>query len=141
MAKHEFGIDGGQIWASIKSKLREHGVNLEGTGCQAGDARVKVVCVAADLADTLQEVGQGLRDQVVMVRLDEDTTKMLDAWVETGSVRSRSEAAAVFIREGLNIRADELRQMKDALEDVERARQKLREKARQVFGGDKGEKP
>jgi hypothetical protein len=69
-----------------------------------------------------------------MVRVDEGTSKALDAWVETGAVRSRSEAAALFIREGLQVRADELEQLKDALNGVEEAKHRLREKARQVFG-------
>ncbi len=65
--------------------------------------------------------------------VDEDTTKKLDAWVETGAFKSRSEAAALFIREGLKVHARELNELKDALEGVETARDNLKEKAREVF--------
>jgi hypothetical protein len=49
-------------------------------------------------------------------------------------VRSRSEAAALFIREGFKVRAAELEQLQDALRAVEEAKQRLSEKAREVFG-------
>ena len=52
----------------------------------------------------------------------------------TDAVRSRSEAAALFIREGLNIRSSEFGEMKDALDEVARAKERLREAARGVFG-------
>jgi metal-responsive CopG/Arc/MetJ family transcriptional regulator len=83
----------------------------------------------------LSELGDAIRDKVVMVRVDEETSEELDAWVETEVVKSRSEAAALFIREGLKVRADELAQLKDALRDVERAKENLRHKARDVFDG------
>ena len=98
--------------------------------------RVKVVCVAPDLQSSMQEMGKTSRGHVVMVRVDEATSRQLDAWVETGAVKSRSEAAALFIREGMRVRAKELESLEDALRDVEDAKAKLREKAREIFGAD-----
>ena len=69
-----------------------------------------------------------------MVRVDDDTVNALDAWVEAGAVKSRSAAAALFIREGLKVRDPELQELKDALTDVDGARQRLREKAEAVLG-------
>ncbi len=97
--------------------------------------RCKVVCVASYLKDSLRELGEETRDQVVMVRIDDETTKSLDDWVETGAVRSRSEGAALFIREGLKVRAEELAKLKDALSDVKAAKDKLRKQAEDVLGG------
>jgi hypothetical protein len=54
--------------------------------------------------------------------------------VETGAVKSRSEAAALFIKEGLKVRAKELEQLRGALKGVEEAKEKLRARAREVFG-------
>jgi len=123
------------VWSQIEEKLEAMGVNLEELGAQIGDGEeVKVVCIAPDLGDSVREMGESARDHVVMVRVDEDTQRKLDAWVETGAVKSRSEAAALFIREGLQIRGDELAELKDALQQVERAKKKLREKAKTVFG-------
>ena len=49
-------------------------------------------------------------------------------------LKSRSEAAALFIREGLQVRGDELAELEEALQKVEKAKQGLRDKAKTVFG-------
>ena len=94
----------------------------------------KVVTITPDLGESVREMGESPRDHTVMVRVDENTSKRLDAWVEIGAVKSRSEAAALFIREGLQVRADELAELEEALQNVEKAKQNLRDKARTVFG-------
>ncbi|UCC74251.1 MAG: hypothetical protein JSV86_06745, partial [Gemmatimonadota bacterium] len=66
--------------------------------------------------------------------VDEETMKSLDSWVQTGAVKSRSEAAALFIREGLRLRATELSDLEGVLRDVDQAKQRLREAARRVLG-------
>ena len=95
---------------------------------------MKVVAIAANVGQTLDLLGQTKRDQVVMVRVDEETAKKLDAWVATGAVKSRSEAAALFIREGLQLRDAELEGLRDALEEVETAGARLQERVREVIG-------
>ena len=108
---------------------------IKGVFDKLGD-KFKVVCVTPDLKDSVDEMARSQRDHVVMVRVDEETRRKLDCWVEAGAVKSRSEAAALFIREGLGVRADELARLKGALSDVERARDELRRQARKVFGED-----
>lgn len=141
------------LWGRIRDKLEENGVyvginrpedlaelerleNLDldvDFGGKSGG--IKIVCVAPDLKASADEMNETPRDKVVMVRVDEKTREELDAWVETGAVKSRSEAAALFIREGLTVRADELARLRDALGEVEAARERLRNKASEVFGG------
>ncbi len=65
-----------------------------------------------------------------MVRVDQETAAKLDTWVETGAVKSRSEAAALFIREGLNVRASELERLNDALRSYADAKERLQREAR-----------
>lgn len=137
-AEDPFGIGG--ILGSIQAGLEEAGIGVDlGGDCATwtwpkNGKRVKVVCVSPGLKDSVDEMGKSPRDQVVMVRVDTETSESLDAWVQTGAVKSRSEAAALFIREGLRVRADELEKLKGALDDVEAARERLREQARHVFG-------
>ena len=125
------------IWRLVEEKLESLGVDLEEIAAAAEEgigSKVKVVCVTPDLGESVRDLGKSPRDNVVMVRVDEETLRKLDAWVETGAVKSRSEAAALFIREGLQVRGDELSELEDALKKVEKAKERLREKARVVFG-------
>jgi Arc/MetJ-type ribon-helix-helix transcriptional regulator len=119
----------------IVKELERQGIGLDQLCRDAGDGpQVKVVCVAPTLRDSVERLGESARDQVVMVRIDEPTRKKLDAWVETGAVKSRSEAAALFIREGLGVRESELADLKEALEGVNEARARLRRRASRVLG-------
>ena len=119
----------------ILEELQKQGIGLDQLCGDSGDGpQVKVVCVAPNLRDSVERLGESARDQVVMVRIDEPTRNKLDAWVETGAVKSRSEAAALFIREGLGVRESELAHLKEALEGVNEARERLREKASRVLG-------
>ncbi|MCP4200603.1 MAG: hypothetical protein GY769_01555 [bacterium] len=143
--KEKSGFDFGGILGMVEDELEKVGIEVD-LGSDAsvqswpkGDSKFKVVCVTPGLRDSVEEMGKAPRDQVVMVRVDSETSAALDAWVQTGAVKSRSEAAALFIREGLNLRADELGRLKDALTEVEAARERLRQQAREVFGEDGGE--
>jgi len=138
------GSGSGNFWTMLEDKLESLGVDLEEKLGSLGVAledieenmseSIKVVCITPDLGDSVREMGSKPRDHTVMVRVDEDTSSKLDAWVETGAVKSRSEAAALFIREGLHVRNEELSELEDALASVERAKQRLRAKAKTVFG-------
>ena len=123
------------ISALIERQLQRQGVDLDElrAGCADG-LSVKVVCVAPDMKASVKALSEGTRDQVVMVRIDEATSKALDDWIETGAVKSRSEGAALFIREGLKVRADELRKLRKALTDVRKAKEELRRQASEIIG-------
>ena len=64
-----------------------------------------------------------------MVRIDEESRKTLDAWIQTGHFKSRSEATALFLKEDLNTRSSELNELKDAIKQVEEAKKFLHDKA------------
>jgi len=121
-----------------KEKLEGFSIDIEDMcGPDFDKSKIKIVCVAPGLAHSVKEMGKAIRDQVVMVRIDEDSSRALDAWVEAGAVKSRSEAAALFIREGLKVRGSELEKLQDALKDVEAAKQRLRDQAKNIFGEEK----
>ena len=130
-------VDISKIWDQVRAKLAEHGIDFDVAACCDADevgARVRFVCVAPDLKNSVEELSRETRDQVVMVRVDTETSKTLDAWVDTGAVKSRSEAAALFISEGIKVRQAELDQLRDALRSVDEAKAKLHAKAREVLG-------
>ena len=127
----------GGIWDELKVHLKDLSIEIEDMcGSEFDKSKIKIVCMAPGLADSVKEMGKSIRDQVVMVRIDDDSNQALDDWVEAGAVKSRSEAAALFIREGLKVRASELDRLKEALEEVQSARQRLRDEAKNIFGPD-----
>jgi len=122
------------LWATLQQKLNDAGLDIELPDLSDLDpANCKMVCMPFGLSASLHAMEGEPRDNVVMVRVDDGTIRSIDAWIETQAVKSRSEAAALFIREGLKVRADELKELEDALRDVEQARDRLRKKARSVF--------
>lgn len=141
MGEHDY-FDLGDILRRVSEKLEKLEIQLPDLERifeeveKNANVRVRVT---PDFKKSVNEMGRATRDQVVMVRIDKDTREALDAWVATGAVKSRSEAAALFIREGLKVRGSELDELRDALRDVEKAQENLRRKAATVFGQEDGE--
>ena len=130
----------GNIAAFVLEQLEGQGLDLGIPCCgKDGQPQVKVVCVAPNLHSSVEQLGKSARNQVVMVRIDGETSAKLDAWVETGVVKSRSEAAALFIREGLGVREAELDELDQALREVTRAKEQLQQKAGKILGQQTGE--
>ena len=130
------------LYTEISKTLKDHGIDFR-IGLTGDDdlANCTVMCLTGDMKTTVAEMGRASRDQVVMVRIDEDTSDKLDLWIATGAVKSRSEAAALFISEGIKVRSGELEQLREAIEDVNDAKQRLEERARQVIGNDSDAAP
>ena len=132
-----FGLGDKDCLKWLEDELGTVGEEIRKAFDKLGD-NFKVVCVSPDLKDSVDEMAKSQRNNVVMVRVDEETRVKLDAWVEAGAVKSRSEAAALFIREGLKVRQAELEKLEESLRDLQNARERVREKAREIFG-DRGE--
>ncbi|MBY0285127.1 MAG: hypothetical protein K2W81_14335 [Sphingomonas sp.] len=116
----------------ILDALQQLGVDPELLD-EAGDGP-KVVVVRASLDDARQALRKTNRDQTIMARVDEATASALDDWVKVGAAKSRSEAAALFLREGLKVRADDLARLSDALAAFEEAEERLKREGRAIFG-------
>lgn len=101
---------------------------------QGGGDSPRVVVVHAGLDEARRALREHNRDQVVMARVDQATAAQLDRWVAAGVAKSRSEAAALFIGEGLKLRAADLERLSHAIDDLEAAKARLREEASAIFG-------
>lgn len=66
------------------------------------------------------------RDHVVMVRVNDDSLKSLDALVQTGIFKSRSEAAAFLISEGVKAQAALFERISERIKEIERLRTELK---------------
>src|SRR2546425_11378061 len=66
------------------------------------------------------------RDHVVMVRVNDDSLKSLDALVQTGIFKSRSEAAAFLISEGVKAQSALFERISERIKEIERLRAELK---------------
>ena len=93
------------------------------TGIETG--REVAATVANTVKDSLKTVRE-TRDSVVMVRLNKDSLQKIDELVDCQVTRSRSEAAALLINEGINARADLFNEVAEQAEIIRQARNRLR---------------
>ncbi|MCI0490961.1 MAG: hypothetical protein L0229_30595 [Blastocatellia bacterium] len=66
------------------------------------------------------------RDHVVMVRVNDDSLRSLDALVQSGIFKSRSESAAFLISEGVKAQSDLFERISLKTEEIERLRSELK---------------
>ena len=70
------------------------------------------------------------RSNVVMTRLNDDDLKQIDALVEVEVFKSRSEAAAFFIKEGIQARKDLFQRVMSTVEKI----RELKDQAKKSLG-------
>lgn len=85
----------------------------------------------------LLKLGEGLegRGNVVMTRLSDEDLKQIDALVEVEAFKSRSEAAAFFIKEGIQARKDLFQTVMPTVDKI----RELKEQAKRSLGRKKTE--
>ena len=84
---------------------------------------------AERLGENLKESIQGMRagrDNVVMVRVDDNSKAKLDELLDAGLVNSRSEAAAFLIGEGIKSRSQLFDTISGKVEDIRKKKEELR---------------
>lgn len=83
----------------------------------------------------LLKLGEGLegRSNVVMTRLSDENVKQIDALVEVEAFKSRSEAAAFFIKEGIQARKDLFQKVMPTVDKI----RELKEQAKKSLSQEK----
>jgi Arc/MetJ-type ribon-helix-helix transcriptional regulator len=100
--------------------------------CPEGEGKVATDQFREEI---LLKLGKGLGDRgnVVMTRLDDADLKQIDALVEVEAFKSRSEAAAFFIKEGIQARKDLFDKVMPTVDKIrelkEQAKRELNKKA------------
>ena len=82
--------------------------------------------LSGNLKETIQSAPTS-RKNVVMVRLNEDSLRRVDDLVEAGVVRSRSEASAFLIVEGIKAKRELFGRISEKIDTIRAARQELRD--------------
>ncbi len=77
----------------------------------------------------LMRLGERLegRGNVVMTRLHDDDLEQIDALVEIEAFKSRSEAVAFFIKEGIQARRDLFEKVSPTVDKIRELKEKARE--------------
>jgi hypothetical protein len=84
---------------------------------------------AESIGDNIRETvssARGNRDNVVMVRVDDDSLGKLNELVDAGIVNSRSEAAAMLITEGVKAKQRLFDKITAKVEEIRKAKEELR---------------
>ncbi len=84
---------------------------------------------AESIGDNIRETvssARGNRDNVVMVRVDDDSLGKLNELVDAGIVNSRSEAAAMLITEGVKAKQGLFDRITAKVEEIRKAKEELR---------------
>lgn len=66
------------------------------------------------------------RDHVVMVRVNDESLRKIEALAESGIFKSRSEAAAFLISEGVKAQSALFKRIEEKIDQIERLRSELK---------------
>ena len=126
---------------TTKDAEHEHGAEHRHTLHEGLDTLVdevnKVVRVAiVNSKATAETIGENIResfhggrtnrDNVVMVRVDDESLGRMDELVEAGIVNSRSEAAALLVTEGIRAKQGMFNRIAAKVEEIRNAKEELR---------------
>ncbi len=92
---------------------------------QSGDPLREAWKQVENIGQTLGEALQS-RGNVVMVRVNDETLKHLDMLVESEIVKSRSEAAALLINEGIKLNAELFSHIQQVTDQIIHLRNQLK---------------
>ena len=103
---------------------------------EAEDSKVGIICACPeDLSNiqNIQQVAHSIRDilkergNVIMTRLNDVDLEEIDALVEVELFKSRSEAVAYFIHEGIKARKDLFEKVKPTVNKIRQLKKEARE--------------
>jgi Arc/MetJ-type ribon-helix-helix transcriptional regulator len=105
----------------------------QGAGSRAGETIDDITSTLRDLfnrvPDTFSkavERAMNVRDTTVLLRLGDESSEKLDTLVSAGIFKSRAEAAAFLVDEGIKAQSALFQRIQDKLTEIEKLRSELR---------------
>jgi Arc/MetJ-type ribon-helix-helix transcriptional regulator len=105
----------------------------QGAGSRAGETIDEITSALRDLfgrvPDTFSKAVEraiNVRDTTVLLRLSEESSDRVDTLVSAGIFRSRAEAAAFLIEEGIKAQSALFQRIQNKLTEIEKLRDELR---------------
>ena len=119
--------------SSVRDRVQDllEDLNLGNLNVLDGGAIAACICcepgaVNENVKEAIRAMTGSSRNNVVMVRVNEESLAQLDQLVEAGIVSSRSEAAAFLISSGADARKDLFDKIAEKVEEIRKAREELR---------------
>ncbi len=105
----------------------------QGAGSRAGETIDEIASTLRDMLgrvpDTFAKAVEraiNVRDTTVLLRLSDESSDKVDTLVSAGIFRSRAEAAAFLVDEGIKAQSTLFQRIQDKLGEIERLRDELR---------------
>ena len=105
----------------------------QGSGSRAGETIDEITSTLRDLfnrvPDTFSKAVEraiNVRDTTVLLRLSDESSDKVDTLVSAGVFRSRAEAAAFLVEEGIKAQSALFQRIQDKLTEIEKLRSELR---------------
>jgi Arc/MetJ-type ribon-helix-helix transcriptional regulator len=109
--------DGGKI-----PSLNDLAASVKDVAQRTGD----VINKATESIGKAIDSALAARDHVVMVRVNDESLRKIEALAESGIFKSRSEAAAFLISEGVKAQSDLFKRIEEKIDQIERLRSELK---------------
>ena len=120
------GSEGGKI-----PSLNDLAASVKDVAQKTGD----VINKATESIGKAIDSALAARDHVVMVRVNDDSLRKIEALAESGIFKSRSEAAAFLIAEGVKAQSDLFKRIEEKIDQIDRLRSELKMIVDQQHGG------
>jgi Arc/MetJ-type ribon-helix-helix transcriptional regulator len=105
----------------------------QGAGSRAGETLDEITSTLRELfsrvPDTVSKAVEraiNVRDTTVLLRLSDESSDKIDTLVSAGVFKSRAEAAAFLVEEGIKAQSALFRRIQDKLTEIEKLRAELR---------------
>ena len=118
--------------SSVRDRIQDliGDLNLVDLTVLDGGVIAACICEPSEMKDNVKDAIRAMtgssRNNVVMVRVNEESLAQLDQLVEAGIVSSRSEAAAFLITSGAHARTDLFDKIAEKVEEIRKTREELR---------------
>jgi hypothetical protein len=103
------------------------------SGSRAGETLDEIASTIRDLFNRVPETvnkaverAMNVRDTTVLVRLSDASSDSIDTLVSAGIFKSRTEASAFLIDEGIKAQSALFQRIQDKLSEIEKLREELR---------------
>jgi len=125
---------------SAESKSKEMGEECKDVFGKIIDKGAKVFQQGGETIETAIKSALSFRDNVVMVRINQESLKKMDELVDAGLFKSRSESAAFLIREGIKAREDIFNRIDKKINEIQKLKEELKDIVSSEFTANKVEK-